>query len=275
MTNAGQPQLGSGSRTRLTVQAMLRKFILGLAFWVALGFWVSANIGLAHAQGGPGGSIEIVKTVVGKGAIFNFTTSGTGLSNFTLTPGNNASAATAFTNLTPGSYTVSEMFMGYNLTGLSCTGDTDGGNVINLATREVTIDLDADEHQTCTFTNTDETPFDPEYHLHKEAVVYCDSVIFTYKILNWAQSLSLDGNFLDVLPAGLQFDPASITITGDLSGSPTTVFSPPDTLTINGISVNPITGPLPGVVTITVTAQITGTFTSATQLSNQASFKDQ
>ncbi|MDO8614304.1 MAG: hypothetical protein Q7T33_01030 [Dehalococcoidia bacterium] len=58
-------------------------------------------------------------------------------------------------NEPPGSYNVSEDAPPsvWNLTSIVCAGDTDGGSIINLGTRTVTIDLDAGESITCTFTN--------------------------------------------------------------------------------------------------------------------------
>jgi hypothetical protein len=73
--------------------------------------------------------------------------------------------------LTPGSYSVTEGAVGgWTLTGISCSGDLDAGNVDNLPTGTVTIDLDPGETQTCTFTNAqgsilivkDSDPDDPQ-----------------------------------------------------------------------------------------------------------------
>ena len=103
----------------------------------------------------PISSITLRKTVVGNGATFAFTNTGTGVANVNLAPANNGTAQQVFNNLTAGTFTLTEQALaGYQLTNLSCTGDTDGGNTINLAARTVTIDLDALENQVCTFTNT-------------------------------------------------------------------------------------------------------------------------
>jgi len=57
-----------------------------------------------------------------------------------------------FTSLTAGTYDVTEIVTpGWSLTGIACTGDLDAGSVVTLQT--VSIDVDADENITCTFTN--------------------------------------------------------------------------------------------------------------------------
>ena len=56
--------------------------------------------------------------------------------------------------VTPGTYVVSESALaGWDLTNL-VINDPDGGSSINLATRTATIDLDAGESITVTYTNT-------------------------------------------------------------------------------------------------------------------------
>jgi hypothetical protein len=120
------------------------------------------------------GSITIWKTAISGGATFGFTASGPGLSDFNLTPGDGASAGTVFNNLLPGTFTVTETSLaGYELTDLSCTGDADEGNVVDLANGLVTIDLDAGENQICTFINTQ---LEEEAQcLSNEAEVTCNS----------------------------------------------------------------------------------------------------
>jgi LPXTG-site transpeptidase (sortase) family protein len=59
-----------------------------------------------------------------------------------------------FSNLTPGSYTLTEgAVSGWNLTGLVCV-DPDSGSSVDLGTRTATIDVDAGETVNCTYTNT-------------------------------------------------------------------------------------------------------------------------
>jgi CSLREA domain-containing protein len=62
---------------------------------------------------------------------------------------------TTFPNLAPGGYTVTELGppAGWILTNLVCV-DPDSGSTVNLGTRTATIDLDAGETVTCTFTDT-------------------------------------------------------------------------------------------------------------------------
>ena len=85
---------------------------------------------------------------------FAFTTTGTGLSNFTLdTDAGDAdfSHTKTFTGLSPAQYTVTESAVpGWDLTDISCTtGGTDAGAV-------ATINLPAGGSVTCTFTNREE-----------------------------------------------------------------------------------------------------------------------
>ena len=103
------------------------------------------------------GSITIVKDAVPDAAVdFAFTTTGTGLSNFSLDDDADPtlSNTTTFSGLNPGSFSVVEgAVAGWQLTGLTCTGG--GANTSTaLATRTATIGLDAGENITCTYTNT-------------------------------------------------------------------------------------------------------------------------
>ncbi|MBI2600716.1 hypothetical protein HYW42_02075 [Candidatus Daviesbacteria bacterium] len=67
---------------------------------------------------------------------------------------NTLSNTATFSTVESGSYTVTENEVGgWSLTGLSCQ-DPDNGSSINLTERTATIDLDAGETITCTFTNT-------------------------------------------------------------------------------------------------------------------------
>ena len=59
-----------------------------------------------------------------------------------------------FTNVIPGSYTVTQNAVaGFTLANLACT-DPDNGSTVDLAARTATIDLDAGENITCTYTNS-------------------------------------------------------------------------------------------------------------------------
>ena len=101
-------------------------------------------------------SITIVKDAVPNDAQdFAFTTTGTGLSNFSLDDDGDATLPNTkvFNGLNPGSYTVTETLgvPGWDLTNLVCN-DSNGST--NLATGLATINLQANEDVTCTYTNT-------------------------------------------------------------------------------------------------------------------------
>ena len=110
--------------------------------------------------GGPtdvtGGTIEIIKDTVPDAAQdFSFTTTG-GLSPATFDLDDDAdgtlSNTQTFSDVAPGTYTVTETAVAGYSTALSCV-DPDGGTTTAGAT--ATIDLDAGETVTCTFTNTE------------------------------------------------------------------------------------------------------------------------
>jgi uncharacterized repeat protein (TIGR01451 family) len=107
------------------------------------------------------GSITIVKDAVPNDAQnFAFTTTGTGLSGFSLDDDADATLSNTrtFTGLVPGSYSVTETLLaGWSLTGLTCV-DPDNGSTVNVGTRVASIDLDAAENVTCTYTNTQLVP---------------------------------------------------------------------------------------------------------------------
>lgn len=105
----------------------------------------------------PAGTITIVKDAVPDNPQdFDFTTTGTGLSDFSLDDDADATLPNTrtFTGLAAGSYSVTEAVVaGWGLTGLACT-DPDNGSTADLAARTATIDLDPGETVTCTYTNT-------------------------------------------------------------------------------------------------------------------------
>ena len=60
--------------------------------------------------------------------------------------------AQAFNGLAGGSYSVNvQLPVGWQLSAITCDGDTDAGSVVTLATAQVAIDLDAGEAITCRF----------------------------------------------------------------------------------------------------------------------------
>ncbi len=102
-------------------------------------------------------TITIIKdTVPNDSQDFAFTTTGAGLTNFSLDDDGDGSLPNTrvFSALAPGAYTVSEASAaGYSLTNLVCVDPTTNSTV-DLNTRTATINLAASESVTCTFTNT-------------------------------------------------------------------------------------------------------------------------
>ena len=98
------------------------------------------------------GSISITKISDVDGA-FQFAGD---LGSFTIDTAGEAETE-LFASVFAGTYVVSEIVDGSiaNLESIVCTGDTDGGSVINAAAAEVAIDLDAGEDINCTFSNVD------------------------------------------------------------------------------------------------------------------------
>jgi hypothetical protein len=103
----------------------------------------------------PTATIVIVKaTKPAGGTGFGFSDNIAAPNSFSLDDGDTKTFTSVFTD----SYTVIEddprvTSGGSALTGLSCT-DPDGDSSVDLAARKATIDLDAGETVTCTFTNT-------------------------------------------------------------------------------------------------------------------------
>ena len=151
-------------------------------------------------------SITIVKDSIPNdgGATFNFTATGGLGSPFTLTdPGDTTEAFPGLTTFQ--TYTITEdALAGWNLTNLTCTGDTDSGSTIDIPNRNVAIDLDEGENITCTFTNSgqpiltiDKTHTDP-FTQGQVGAIYTLTVS---NIGNVATSGTYTVN--DALPAGL------------------------------------------------------------------------
>jgi uncharacterized repeat protein (TIGR01451 family) len=98
--------------------------------------------------------LKIVKDAVPDSSQdFSFTTTGSGLSSFTLDDDNDNTHSNTqqFTDLNPGSYSVTEgSTTGWDLTNMSCTGTGSG----SLSGSTANITLSAGDDLTCTFTNT-------------------------------------------------------------------------------------------------------------------------
>jgi hypothetical protein len=66
--------------------------------------------------------------------------------------------AQLFGSLTAGAYGVNvQLPAGWQLSAITCEGDTDAGSVTNPAAAQATIDLDAGEAITCRFTSQRDT----------------------------------------------------------------------------------------------------------------------
>ncbi|MGH6736463.1 MAG: autotransporter domain-containing protein [Methyloceanibacter sp.] len=101
-------------------------------------------------------SITIIKEAVAGSGTFTFVSSTAALA-FSLTTGGTASSGRIA--LPPGTYSIRELQNNqfFYLSEIACN-DPDGGTQINQSNSTATIDLDAGEHITCTFTNVDPRP---------------------------------------------------------------------------------------------------------------------
>ncbi|NYG20567.1 putative cupredoxin-like copper-binding protein [Agromyces hippuratus] len=101
------------------------------------------------------GQIKIIKNVAGANGTFEFTTTGTGLSDFDLTTVG-GTGEKLFSSVAPGAYTVTETSPAplYDLTNLSCVEDVTGDSVATVANGKSVINVQPGELVTCTYTNT-------------------------------------------------------------------------------------------------------------------------
>jgi hypothetical protein len=122
---------------------------------IALGAGETVNCTFTNTFNNTVGSITIVKSAVPTSTqAFTFTSSIPGNASFSLVDDGTPPNSQSFLNLNPGSYSVTEVGLaGWTLTDLTCT-DPDGGSTVNPGTRTATIDVDAAENVTCTFSNT-------------------------------------------------------------------------------------------------------------------------
>jgi len=98
------------------------------------------------------GSITIVKDRINDSSE-SFSFAGD-LGTFTLVNDGIVSNQKVFSNYAPGTYVVTETSTsGTYLDSISCTGDSDRGNSVDLGNNSVSIDLDQGENIICTFTN--------------------------------------------------------------------------------------------------------------------------
>ncbi|MEK7628059.1 MAG: SdrD B-like domain-containing protein [Patescibacteria group bacterium] len=130
-------------------------------------------------------SITIVKdTVPNDAQDFAFSTTGTGLSAFSLDDDADGTLSNTkvFSDLVAGEYTVAEMTVaGFDLTGLSCSD----GSAVDIATGTSTISLAVGEDVTCTYTNTKRATF--------QMVKYTDPAVGSYEFTLGDGELEQDG----------------------------------------------------------------------------------
>ncbi|HEU4868067.1 MAG TPA: hypothetical protein VFV09_10090 [Actinomycetota bacterium] len=96
-------------------------------------------------------------TVPNASTDFSFTTTGTGLSSFSLDDDGDGTLSNtkSFVNLLPGSYSVTETAAaGYDLTSLSCTASAGSSGTRDGATSKVDIQITAGSVVDCTYVNT-------------------------------------------------------------------------------------------------------------------------
>src|SRR5215210_431745 len=91
---------------------------------------------------------------------FSYTTSGTGLSSFTLNAGAAGTATKVFGQLHPGSFSITEDALpaGWQFSNLTCTRDNGSSFQIDSATRRVDITLGNVGQVDCTYSNLQEHP---------------------------------------------------------------------------------------------------------------------
>lgn len=103
------------------------------------------------------GSIQIIATTPGGlqgDASFSYASSDADFNGLSLTTTGGAANSATFQKRF-GAYDITQSLpAGWELDTLTCTGDTDGGSVINVATGRADIDLDANETIVCTFANS-------------------------------------------------------------------------------------------------------------------------
>ncbi|CAN0389523.1 unnamed protein product, partial [Phaeothamnion confervicola] len=133
------------------------------------------------------GTITIVKQAInGDGTTtFDFSAGGPPLSDFQLTPPVGIDATQVFTNVPPGSYSVSETAVPGWSTSVSCvdpTGDT------NTGARSADITVGVGENITCTFVNQRQ-PQTPRVIIEKEAVNGDGTTPFQFAASNGAVTL--------------------------------------------------------------------------------------
>lgn len=100
---------------------------------------------------------------------------------------------TSFTNLTPGSYSVTESdFSDWDLTALNCV-DPSGGTSVNLGTETASISVAAGETVTCTFENTRRA----RIRIDKVTNPPGDTTVFDFDLTGGPGSVNIDADLAD------------------------------------------------------------------------------
>ena len=148
----------SPTPVRHGVQRKHSAFALIAALVLILGAAAISQGTSAHAQTTTNGSITITKVWDGgTGTSASFTATGTGVSDFSLTP---AASSTTFSDLAAGQYSFTEAAMdGWTLTGVGCSDQPVHSDLAPVAvSHTLNLTLGAGENVTCTFTNTAAAP---------------------------------------------------------------------------------------------------------------------
>lgn len=171
------------------------------------------------------GSIKIIKHTAPRGLdqSFSYTTTGTGLSAFSLNDKDNTSSDSAgntklFSSLSPGSYSVTEGAdpAGFAFNNVSCTG---GGANTSTSGRVATIGLDAGENIVCTYVNDQQLgAIKISKASSKAAATALSGAVFSVTGPNSYSSSQTTGSDGSVCVDGLAFGTYHVTETAAPSG---------------------------------------------------------
>lgn len=209
------------------------------------------------------GSITIIKDAVPNDAQdFAFTTTGTGLSGFSLDDDADGALPNTrtFGNLTPGTYGVTETALaGWDLSNLVCA-DPDTGSVVNVAARAATIDLDAGETITCTYTNTRrQTDLQVVKTASANTVVSGDVITYTLVVSNNGPNAVTNAVLRDVPSTGQTCTAPSTTATCTATGGASCPSATVPVTTLLGAGMTIPVLPVGGRVTVTLQCTINAT----------------